>query len=110
MAVGNVSAALAKLGRRVAVIDLDFEAPGLRHVLGAERTPQFKKGYGIQHYLKGEIDLQIMDEHVCIDVFGPEGPLTHFAVPPEAVLLYIMASPKVAQVDAKEPKVVKLMR
>ena len=110
VAVANVSAALAKLGKRVAAIDLDFEAPGLHYVFGAEGTRQFKNGKGIQHYLKGEIGLEEMQADVYIDMFGPGGPLSIFAVPKGALLLYIMASPNVSLVDTKDPQVIVRLR
>ena len=109
VAAANVSAALAKLGKRVAVIDLDFEAPGLQHVFRVERTPQFSSGRGIQHYLKGEVDLNWLMSKVAIDVFSREGPLS-FYPQPEGRLLYIMASTKVAQVDHRDPHVTQRMR
>jgi MinD-like ATPase involved in chromosome partitioning or flagellar assembly len=108
--VANVSAALAKLGKRVAVVDLDFEAPGLHHVFEADKTAQFKRGNGIQHYLRGDIGLHEMEDQVYIDMFGRDGPLSLFAVPAGALLLYIMASPKVTQVDSREPRVAERMR
>jgi len=110
VAVANVSAALAGLGKRVAVIDLDFEAPGLHHVFGAEGTRQFQKGKGIQHYLKGDIDLRELENQVYVDMFGPDGPLNMFHVPVGALMLYIMASPKVTLVDPREPQVNQRMR
>jgi MinD-like ATPase involved in chromosome partitioning or flagellar assembly len=110
VAVANVSAALTKLGKRVAVLDLDFEAPGLHYVFGADRLTKFKNGNGIQQYLRGDIDLEEMEKHVYIDMFDRDGPLCMYAVPEGALLLYIMASPKVAQVDSREPKVAQRMR
>ena len=106
VAAANVSAALAKRGKRVAVIDLDFEAPGLHHVFEAESTRQFRNGQGIQHYLKGEVRLEEMIANVYIDAFGPDGPLRMFAVPKGALLLYVMASPNVSLVDPREPQVI----
>jgi MinD-like ATPase involved in chromosome partitioning or flagellar assembly len=108
VAAANVAAALTQLGKRVAIIDLDFEAPGLQHVFEAEDTPQYKNGTGIQHYLKTEIDLVELINEVAIDLFAPpDGPLIKFGfgVPKDALLLYIMASPKVTRVDAQEPQV-----
>jgi MinD-like ATPase involved in chromosome partitioning or flagellar assembly len=105
VAAANVAAAFAKLGQRTAIIDLDFEAPGLHHVFAAERTPQCLGEHGIQHYLKGVIDLdQLMDDCV-IDMFSADGPLKFAAVPERAGLLFIVASPKVAYVDSHEPEV-----
>lgn len=106
IAVANVSAALAKLGKRVAAIDLDFEAPGLHYVFGAEATRQFKNSKGIQHYLKGEIGVEEMKDNVYIDMFSSVGPLNAYAVPTGALLLYIMASPNVSLVDPKDPQVI----
>lgn len=103
VASGNVAAALAKLGRRTAVIDLDFEAPGLHHVFGVEGTQQFEASLGIQHYLRGEIDLGKLEKEVAIDMF--EGPFRRFKIPDGSCLLYFMASPKVTQVNSHDPHV-----
>jgi MinD-like ATPase involved in chromosome partitioning or flagellar assembly len=110
VAAANVAAALAKRGRRVAILDLDFEAPGLHYVLQAEGQEQFKAGKGVQHYLRGEIDATELCEDIAINVF--KGPLRTYAVsvPPEALLLYIMASPKVAPVDAQSPQLERRLR
>jgi len=110
VAAANVAAALTKLGKRVAIIDLDFEAPGLQHVLTAEKTPQFKSGTGIQHYLKSEIDLHELVSDVAINVFAQDGPLVKYDVPDGALLIYIMASTKVTRVDGQEPRVPILMK
>ncbi len=110
VAAANVAAALTQLGNRVAIIDLDFEAPGLQHVFSAETTPQFKTGVGIQHYLKAEIDVHELLNDVAIDIFGQDGPLVRFDVPNDALLLYVMASTKVTRVDAQEPRVAARMK
>lgn len=110
VAAANVAAALTKSGKRVAIIDLDFEAPGLQHVLSAEGTPQFKSGTGIQHYLKTDIDLHELINEVAIDVFAKKGPLFRYDVPNGALLIYIMASTKVTRVDAQDPRVPVLMK
>jgi MinD-like ATPase involved in chromosome partitioning or flagellar assembly len=108
VAAANVAAALTQMGKRVAIIDLDFEAPGLQHVFGAEDTPQYKNGTGVQHFLKGEVDLFELVNEVTMDLFAlPAGPLVRFRpkLPEGALLLYVMASPKVTRVDAQEPQV-----
>ena len=111
VAAANVAAALAKMGRRVAIIDLDFEAPGLQHVLGAEETPQYRSGTGVQHYLKDDIKLHDLMDDVVIDLFArPDGPLVRFDIPDGALLIYVMASPKVTRVDAQEPQVPQRMK
>jgi MinD-like ATPase involved in chromosome partitioning or flagellar assembly len=112
VAAANVAAALTKLGKRVAIIDLDFEAPGLQHVLSAEGTSQFKSGTGVQHYLKSEIDLHELVNDIAIDIFGKGGPLYIYEeeVPDGAFLKYVMASTKVTRVDAQEPRVPMLMK
>jgi len=74
-------------------------------VFDAKRTSQFKRGKGIQHYLKGEMTLHALLDDVAIDVFGEEGPLSMFAVPTGAALTYFPASTKVAQVDSRSPQV-----
>jgi len=105
VAAANAAAALAKLGKRVAIIDLDFEGPGLHHVLGVEETEQYRNGTGIQHFLRGDIDdPDRFDTEVVIDLFGTGGPLRRFQpeIPDGAVLLYVMASPKVTQVNAAQ--------
>lgn len=110
VAAANVAAALAKLGKRVAIVDLDFEAPGLQHVFSAEGSSQFKNGTGIQHYLKSEIDLHELIDDVSIDVFSEPSPLYKYDIPAEAALIYIMASTKVTRVDAQDPRVTTLMK
>jgi MinD-like ATPase involved in chromosome partitioning or flagellar assembly len=109
----NVAAALAKQGKKVAIIDLDFEGPGLHHVFRVEETEQFKSNSGIQHFLRGDIGFDRLDAEVMIDLFSSTGPLRIYQaqLPESAKLLYIMASPKVAQVNiAQNPHVVPNLR
>jgi MinD-like ATPase involved in chromosome partitioning or flagellar assembly len=112
VAAANAAAALAKLGKRVAIIDLDFEGPGLHHVFGVEETEQYKNGTGIQHFLKGDIEVDRIDTEVMINLFGAGGPLRRYqGEVPQGVLWYIMASPKVTQVNAAQnPQVVARLR
>lgn len=105
VAAANVAAAFAKLGKRTAIIDLDFEAPGLHQVFGAEKTRQCAGEHGIQHYLKGSITLDRLLGEATIDLFSEHGPLKFNRIPEGAELLFVAASPKVAYVDSHEPEV-----
>lgn len=107
LAAANVAAALAKLGERVLILDLDFEAPGLQHVFKAEETEQFRSGYGIQNYLRGEINIEELDKELVINLFGESQLLQRYShtVPENACFLYIMASPKVMPVTSDDPQV-----
>ncbi len=105
VAAANVAAAFAKLGKRTAIVDLDFEAPGLHHVFNAEETPQCRGRYGIQHYLKGDTKLEDLMRDSVIDVFSPQGPLRFEKIPHNGELKFIVASEKVAYVDSHEPEV-----
>jgi MinD-like ATPase involved in chromosome partitioning or flagellar assembly len=94
VAAGNVAAALSKLGKRVLVIDMDFEAPGLQDVFRVENTSKFKQRHGIQDYLKGNLSLKELKDDVIIDLTSEEGLLRHYSIPDNARLLYLMASPR----------------
>jgi MinD-like ATPase involved in chromosome partitioning or flagellar assembly len=107
VAAANVAAALAKLGRKVAILDFDFEAPGLQHVIEAALTPQVKARVGIQQYLQNAIDISELVDEIAIDVFAQTGPLSRYKSQIQAggLLLYVMASPGVKQIDGRDPKV-----
>jgi cellulose biosynthesis protein BcsQ len=109
VAAANVAVALAKLGRRVAIIDLDFEAPGLQHVFRVNTTRRFLQGDGIQHYLRGDVPLDTFFKD-AFDLFQEESHFKFFKIPETAVLLYLMASSRVVQVDAQDPRVEQRMR
>ena len=109
VAVANVAAALALLGKNVLVIDLDFEAPGLQHVFGASEHEGFDEKLGIQHYLKGRIDLASVCEDVIVDLISddrikckPQGAI-------DGQLLFLRASTDVVPVNAEDGRVNKLM-
>ncbi len=110
IAAANVAAALTKLNKRVAIIDMNFDAPGLQYFFDTQYLSTFKNGIGVQHYLKSEIGLDELLNDVAIDVFGDNGPLLRFEVPSNSLLLYVMASLKVSAIDALDPKVAPLMR
>ena len=83
VAAANVAAALAKHGRRVLIIDLDFEAPGLQYVLDVLDT---KGERGIQNYLRGELTVEELYTEVAIDLLAKESLLSVFAEQGSALL------------------------
>jgi MinD-like ATPase involved in chromosome partitioning or flagellar assembly len=105
VAAANVAAALAKQGRRVAIIDLDFEAPGLQYVFRLEHSERYRHANGIQHYLRGDIDLLPFFNDAAFDLFQQVDPFRFFKIAKGAELLYLMASGRVVQVDAQDPGV-----
>jgi MinD-like ATPase involved in chromosome partitioning or flagellar assembly len=105
VAAANVATAFAKLGKRTAIVDLDFEAPGLHHVFAMEKSPQCTSGLGIQGYLKGEIELEELFSEATVDILATKGPLERLNFPDRAELLYIVASPGVTLLDAADPDV-----
>src|SRR5437016_7820311 len=104
VAAANVAAAFAKLGKRAAVIDLDFEAPGLHHVFGVEKSEICLNGLGIQGYLKGDIDLEQLLSEATIDILAAQGPFARRMVN-GGELKYIIASSGVTIIDAADPDV-----
>ena len=102
VASGNVAGALAKLGKRVLVIDMDFEAPGLQDVFRVENTDKFKQKQGIQDYLRGVLSLEQLKQEVIIDLSSEKGLRKHFSLPDNACLLYLMATPRTIVVFSDE--------
>jgi MinD-like ATPase involved in chromosome partitioning or flagellar assembly len=105
VAAANVAAAFAKLGKRTAVVDLDFEAPGLHHVFGVEKSQICLSGLGIQGYLKGDIDLEQLLSEATIDMLAAQGPFARPRVVNGGELKYIVASSGVTIIDAADPDV-----
>jgi MinD-like ATPase involved in chromosome partitioning or flagellar assembly len=110
VAAANVAVALAKQGRRVAIVDLDFEAPGLQYVFRVDGSDRYLQGEGIQHYLRGDLSVEELFKGGVFDLFDQEGPLRFYKVPEPGGLLYLMASGRVVQIDAQDPKVEQRMR
>ena len=114
VASANVAAAMAKLGKRVLIIDMDFEAPGLHSVFLVEETKKFKNKRGIQDYLRGNIETGSIREELIIDLTSEEGLPEHFPIPEQACLLYLMASPRSSVVFTGEselhPKMEELIK
>ena len=96
VASANVAAALAKLGKRVLIIDMDVEAPGLHNVFGVEDTEKFKKNEGIQAYFDGDIDVKHLRDRIIIDLASKEekGLKKPFNILDPGRLLYLMAVPR----------------
>ncbi|SRR5581483_2807811 len=116
VAAANVACALTKRGKRTAIIDLDFEAPGLHHIFGVEQFDACTSGLGIQSYLKDEINLDQLMTDATVDIFDEDGksniPLLGNGGPGERSersnygrLLYIVASSSVSLVDAANQNV-----
>ena len=98
VASANIGAALAKLGKRVLVVDMDFEAPGLHNVFEVENTDKFKQNVGIQTYFKGEVSVDEVRERIVIDL-ASEGDLSDvFRIPKGACCLYLMAAPRTSDI------------
>ncbi len=102
VAAGNVAAALAKLGKRVLIIDMDFEAPGLQEVFRVENTDKFKQRLGIQDYLKGNLSLKQISQEVLIDLASEKGLKRHYSFTGKACFKYLMASPRTIVVFSDE--------
>lgn len=102
VAAANIAAALAKLGKRVLIIDMDIEAPGLHNVFQVEETEKFRKRRGIQDYLRGTLELENVQKEIVLDLTSEEGLLEPFVIPENACFLYLMASPRSSVVFADE--------
>jgi len=94
VAAANVAAALANMGKRVLVMDMDFEAPGLYTLFRVEETDKFRAKRGIQDYLKGNLALNEVKDKLIIDLATEPGLADPFHLPGDACLLYLMASPR----------------
>jgi MinD-like ATPase involved in chromosome partitioning or flagellar assembly len=105
VAAANVSVALAKLGCRVAIIDLDFEAPGLQYVFRLHAAKRYHDATGIQHYLRGDSSIASLFKDGAFDLFREVDPFRFFTIPESATLLYLAACRNVVQVDAQDPRV-----
>lgn len=95
VASGNVAAALAKLGKRVMVVDMDFEAPGLHTLFDIENTEKHQNLRGIQDYLRSEVSREEARNEIIIDMGSKEevGDKA-LPIPKGGKLLYLKASPR----------------
>jgi len=98
VAAANVAAAFAKLGKKTAIIDLDFEAPGLHEVFGLPPS-----SFGIQSYLKSDLNYEELIGS-SVDILAGIR-FNREAIPESARLQYIPASPGVTLLDASDPEV-----
>ena len=95
VASGNIAAALAKLGKKVLVIDMDFEAPGLHTLFSVDKTEKYQNQLGIQDYLRGDILLEDVRRELILDMGDIADADTEvLPVPKAGKLLYLKASPR----------------
>ncbi len=99
VASANVATALAKLGKRVLIVDMDFEAPGLHTIFRVEKTAKFAAGKGIQNYFRGTIPMEAVRDELVIDLVAEQ----HLGAPIDylddgAKLLYLPAARQAAVV------------
>jgi MinD-like ATPase involved in chromosome partitioning or flagellar assembly len=94
VAAANVAAALAKLGKRVLIMDMDFEAPGLHTVFGVESTQKFKRRLGIQDYFRGNVKLRDVQDQIVINMADEKEVENFFRIPKNSCLYYLIATPK----------------
>lgn len=93
VAAANVAVALAKLGKRILIIDMDFEAPGLHSIFGVENTSKYEIGKGIQNYLRGTIPPEAVRDELVIDLACEQNlDETYDYLGDGAKLLYLPAS------------------
>jgi MinD-like ATPase involved in chromosome partitioning or flagellar assembly len=102
VASGNIAVALAKLGKRVLIIDMDFEAPGLHDLFRVENTEKFVHRQGIQDYLRGTLTLDQLKEDVIINLASEKGLKRQYSLPDNSCLLYLMATPRATVVFSDE--------
>ena len=108
VAAANVAASLAKQGKRVLIIDMDFEAPGLHVVFDAKKTDKFKQKIGIQDYFLDEIELDQVREKIIIDLSTEKklDKLLDFSSEKgNGCLLYMLAANRVSEVFSNVPDI-----
>ena len=98
VASANIATALAKLGKRVLIIDMDFEQPGLHTVFRVEETDTFKRQEGIQDYFKGDISVDEVRDRIIFDLALEGGLVERFITPEGACCLYLMAAPRTSDI------------
>ncbi|MFC1878893.1 MinD/ParA family protein [Chloroflexota bacterium] len=83
--VANLAVLLAKQGRRVGVLDVDFQSPSLHLLFGVKLDSSQMK---LNNYLRGECQV----ETVCHDISQDMG------VKPPAQIIFLPASPDAADI------------
>lgn len=92
VAAGNIAAALAKQGKKVLILDMDIEAPGLQNLFEITDTIKYKKRLGLQDYLKNHMTLEELDESALLDFSRAEDVGNPLPIPEDGKLLYLITT------------------
>ena len=99
VASANLAAALAKNGKRVLIIDMDIEAPGLHTLFNTTNTIKYRNQNGIQNYLKGDLDLEEVQDEIIFDLGTyDDGFLTPLPIEDGGKLFYLMATSRTTSI------------
>lgn len=92
VASGNIAAALAKQGKKVLIIDMDIEAPGLQNLFDVTDSEKYRKRKGLQDYLKRHLTLDELDDFSLINLADEKDVKEPLKIPNEGSLRYLIAT------------------